>query len=102
MVDRKTGGVGYGIDDPNNNDTGFVTTANTVGQIRLNQVAWATVKWDVTEFFELGFEVSHRETHFIDPANARSIRLAERLGAHLDGRIDDADEIGRAARRERV
>lgn len=28
---------------------------------------------------------------FIDPANARSIRLAERLGAHLDGRIDDAD-----------
>ena len=31
--------VGFGIDDPNNNDIGFVTIANTVGQISLNQVA---------------------------------------------------------------
>ena len=73
--DRWTFYVGFGIDDPNNKDVGFVTTTNTVGQIRLNQVAWATVKWDVTDFFELAFEVSHRETHFINPDNASDAML---------------------------
>jgi hypothetical protein len=67
--------VGFGIDDPNNSDTGFVTDTNTVGQIRLNQVAWGTVKWDVTDFFELACEVSHRKTHFINPANASDAML---------------------------
>ena len=67
--------VGFGIDDPVNADVGFVTVDNTVGQIRLNQVAWATVKWDVRDFFELGFEVSHRKTHFINPDNASDTML---------------------------
>jgi hypothetical protein len=67
--------VGFGIDDPRNNDTGFVTVDNTVGQIRLNQVAWGTVKWDVFDSFELAFEVSHRKTHFINPDNASDTML---------------------------
>jgi hypothetical protein len=67
--------VGFGIDDPVNGDVGFVTATNTVGQIRLNQVAWATAKWDVTDFFELAFEVSHRKTHFINPDNASDAML---------------------------
>jgi len=62
--------VGYGIDDPNNNDTGFVTDDNNVGQIRLNQVGWANVFYQATEYFELGFEVSRRDTHYINPRNA--------------------------------
>jgi hypothetical protein len=67
--------VGFGIDDPNNNDIGFITVGNVPGQISLNQVAWATVKWDVSSFFELAFEVSHRKTQFIDPFNASDAML---------------------------
>ncbi len=74
-LDRWTFYVGFGIDDPVNSDTGFVTVDNTVGQIRLNQVAWATVKWDVRDYFELAFEVSHRKTHFINPDNASDTML---------------------------
>ena len=54
---------------------GFITAGNVPGQISLNQVAWATVKWDVSSFFELAFEVSHRKTHFIDPFNASDAML---------------------------
>ena len=72
---RWTFHVGFGIDDPNNNDVGFVTPTGTVGQIRLNQVAWWNVKWDIFEFFELGFEVSHRKTHFVNPNNASDTML---------------------------
>jgi hypothetical protein len=28
---------------------------------------WANAQWDVTEFFQLGFEVSHRKTHYVNP-----------------------------------
>ena len=73
--DRWSFYLGFGIDDPRDNDVGFVSADNTVGQIRLNQVAWATVKWDTFDFFELAFEVSHRKTHFINPDNASDTML---------------------------
>ena len=60
--------VGYGIDDPRNQDVGFITTdINDPGQRTFNQVVWGSILWDITDFFQLGFEVSHRETHYLNP-----------------------------------
>jgi hypothetical protein len=60
--------LGYGIDDPRNQDVGFITTSvNDPGQRILNQVVWGNVIYKVTSFFELGFEVSHRETRYLNP-----------------------------------
>ena len=62
--------VGYGIDDPRNQDVGFLTSGpdpNDPGQRSYNQVAWTTIAWDVTDYFQLGFEVSHRKTHYVNP-----------------------------------
>ncbi len=64
--------LGFGVDDPRNADLGFVDRMNVgVGQISYNEVAWGNVIWNVTDFFELGFEVSHRRTRFLaaDAAN---------------------------------
>ena len=67
--------VGYGIDDPRDEDLGFVTLVGP-GQRSRNEVAWGNVKWDVTEFFELAFEISHRETNFVlNPAASNSSML---------------------------
>ena len=63
---RMTTHVGYGIDDPKNSDLGFLDRVNGPGQISLNDVAWWNLLFNVTEYFELGFEVSHRRTNFID------------------------------------
>ena len=66
-----TAHVGYGLDDPRNNDVGFITTsANDPGQRLYNQVAWANMIWDVTESFQLGVEVSHRKTHYLNPLSS--------------------------------
>ncbi len=70
LNDYTTFYLGYGIDDPRNQDVGFLTMGpdpNDPGQRTLNQVAWSTIRWDVSDFFHLGFEVSHRETHYVNP-----------------------------------
>ena len=51
-------------------DLGFLTDPvdpEDPGQRTLNQVAWASMLWDVTDFFQLGFEVSHRKTDYVNP-----------------------------------
>ena len=63
--------LGYGIDDPRNQDVGFITPGpNDPGQRLLNQVVWGNLMYDVTSFYQLGLEVSHRETHYLNPANS--------------------------------
>jgi len=63
--------VGYGIDDPKNNDLGRLdTTTPGPGQISYNDVAWWNLLYNVTDNFELGFEVSRRQTKFLDPTAA--------------------------------
>ena len=62
---------GYGIDDPRNSDVGqfLDNSLNPVaGQRSLNQVVWANLMWDVSEYFDIGFEVSHRKTDYIAPS----------------------------------
>lgn len=63
--------LGYGLDDPRNQDVGFITTGiNDPGQRLYNQVAWANMFWDITESFQLGVEVSHRKTHYLNPLSS--------------------------------
>lgn len=60
---------GYGIDDPRDQDVGFLTDPvdpDDPGQRTSNQVAWLNVLYDVTDFFQLGFEVSHRKTDYFN------------------------------------
>lgn len=63
---------GYGIDDPRNEDLGQFLDPGTltplIGQRSRNTVAWISLFYDVTEAFQLGFEVSHRETDYIAPS----------------------------------
>jgi hypothetical protein len=60
--------VPYGVDDPRSQDLGFFSPAvSAPGQFTLNQVAWGNIKYNVTDFFELGFEVSYRETLYLNP-----------------------------------
>ena len=56
---------GYGLDDPKNNDLGFLDPINGVGQIHYNQVAWGNIIWNVTDYLELSLEVSHRRTEYL-------------------------------------
>ncbi len=73
VTDITTVYVGYGIDDPRNQDVGFLTpgpSLNDPGQRTLNQVMWTSILWNVTDFFQLGFEVSHRKTHYLNPATS--------------------------------
>ena len=37
------------------------------GQITYNEVGWWNLLYDVTDNFELGIEVSHRRTNYLDP-----------------------------------
>jgi len=59
--------VGYGVDDPSNNDLGIIDPMVGVGQTSFNDVAWWNMIYDVTDYFALEFEVSHRRTRFLDP-----------------------------------
>lgn len=63
--------LGYGVDDPNNSHLGYIDPNVNVGQISFNEVAWGNMMWNVTEYFELAFEVSHRRTKYLaeDAAN---------------------------------
>ena len=63
---------GGGIDDPRNQDVGFITNGiNDPGQRTYNTVIWTNLMHDVTEHFQLGFEVAYRKTHYLNP-NASS------------------------------
>ena len=58
--------LGFGVDDPRNADLGFIDRDNVgIGQISYNEVAWLNTIWNVTDFFELALEVSHRRTRYI-------------------------------------
>ena len=77
--------VGYGVDDPKNEDLGQVLNSAGVaiaGQRSRNTVGWTNLMWNVTEFFQLGFEVSYRETHYITPSEAN-----ESLVFHFRSRL---------------
>ena len=65
--DHVTFNLGYGVDDPRNQDLGFVNPAMGVGQIASNEVAWGNIKYNLTDFFELAFEISYRETQYLVP-----------------------------------
>jgi len=68
--------VGFGIDDPRNQDVGATNLANPndPGQNTLNQVAWLTWWYQATSYLRLGFEVSHRKTDYLDPtANSQGM-----------------------------
>lgn len=63
--------IGYGIDNPNNSDLGRNVDPGLgplSGQRSRNSVWWTSLFWNVTESFELGFEVSSRETEYIAPS----------------------------------
>ena len=63
--------AGYGIDDPRNGDLGFLAPPGMgPGQMSYNDVAWGNAIWDVTDAFELAFEVSYRRTRYLDPTAA--------------------------------
>ena len=59
--------LGYGVDDPRNGDLGFLNPMGGVGQISYNDVAWWNAIWNVTDYFELALEVSHRRTRYLAP-----------------------------------
>jgi hypothetical protein len=63
--------VGYGVDDPVNEDLGRVFDVNGIavaGQKSRNSVLWTNLFWNVTEALQLGFEVSYRETDYMAPS----------------------------------
>jgi hypothetical protein len=68
---RVTTAVGYGIDDPDDEDLGPVLDGAgnvTGGQRSRNQVLFATLLWDVTDALQFGLEYSHWETDYIAPS----------------------------------
>lgn len=70
-TDHLTWHVGFGTDDPNNQDLGqFLGSTGTpiAGQKSRNTVYWTNLMWDVTDSFQLAFEVSRRETDYIAPS----------------------------------
>jgi len=85
LTDCLTVHVGYGIDDPFNEDVGqfFDDDLNPIsGQRSRNEVYWANLMWDVSAHFDLGFEVSYRETDYIAPSvsnNAMIYHFRSRL-----------------------
>lgn len=67
--------IGYGIDDPRNEDLGVLrqdpfdpASTPVAGQRSRNAVGWTNLIWDVNEHFDVAFEVSHRETDYIAPS----------------------------------
>lgn len=70
-ADCLTWHVGYGIDNPKDSDLGRIVDpmlGAIAGQRSRNAVYWTNLMWNVTDFFELGFEVSQRETDYIAPS----------------------------------
>ncbi len=66
-----TAALGYGIDDPRDGDLGPVLDGAgnvTGGQRSRNQVFFATLLWDVTDFFQVGLEYSRWETDYVAPS----------------------------------
>ncbi len=55
-----TAHAGYGIDDPRDSDL-------SAGQRSRNEFYFGNLIWDVTERFQLGFEVSHWKTDYAAP-----------------------------------
>lgn len=65
--------IGAGIDDPRNQDVGFITNAlNDSGQRTYNSVIWSNVIYDVTSSLQMGFELSYRDTHYLNPNSSSS------------------------------
>ena len=62
--------AGYGIDDAKDSDLGQIMRPGQppLGQRSRNTVLWTNLMWSVTEAFELGFEVSYRETDYVSPS----------------------------------
>ena len=63
--------IGYGTDDPHNQDLGQILDNSgtpIAGQKSRNTVYWTNLMWNVTDFFQLDFEVSRRETDYIAPS----------------------------------
>lgn len=58
---------GYGVDDPLDSRLGFLTPADLIGQVRFNDVAWVNAFHQVTDSIQVGVEVSHRDTKFLNP-----------------------------------
>ena len=56
-----TTAVGYGIDDPRDDDLAD-------DQRSRNQVFFATLLWEVTDFFQVGVECSRWETDYVAPS----------------------------------
>ena len=70
--------LGYGIDDPKDGDLGQIVDPSGVaiaGQRSRNSVGWTNWMWNVTDSFQLGFEVSYRETFYIAPSLSNSAML---------------------------
>lgn len=68
--------LGCGIDDPRDQDLGFLNPMdpNDPGQTTLNTVAWVTWWYQATSHVRFGLEVSHRVTEYLDPtANSRGM-----------------------------
>jgi hypothetical protein len=60
--------VGYGIDDPNNDDL-------SAGRRSLNQFYFGNLIYDVTELFSVGVEASWWETRYVDLTPGEALRL---------------------------
>jgi hypothetical protein len=75
VTPRATVHFGYGIDDPHNEQLGFVFNPAGPGQITRNEVTWANVMWNVTKHVELAFELSYRETNYLRTDSSNSAML---------------------------
>ena len=54
--------IGYGIDDPNDDDLPAALGARTK-----NQTYYTNLLWDVNQTFRIGFEVAYRDTQYKSP-----------------------------------
>jgi len=73
-----TAHVGYGIDNPNDDDVGQFLDDDlnpVTGQRSRNEVAWANLIWDVSQHFDVAFEVSYRETDYVAPSESNSAMI---------------------------
>jgi hypothetical protein len=73
-----TAHVGYGIDDPRDGDVGQFLDDNlnpVAGQRSRNEVIWANLIWDVTNCFDVAFEVSYRETDYVAPSESNTAMI---------------------------
>jgi len=75
LTDCLTTHVGYGIDDPCDQDVGQFLDDDLnpiAGQRSRNEVIWANLIWDVGAYLDVGFEVSYRETDYVAPSVSNS------------------------------